>query len=130
MGQPSIIIQFQTAAADSISLLSKGVVGLILRDENSTGAYSITSADEIPEGLSESNRGYIQRALIGSVNRPRKVLAYVLGGTTETPEDIKNALQYFASQTVDYLCAPPEGESADVAALVEWVKKQREDQRI
>ena len=50
MGQPSIIIQFQTAAADSISLLSKGVVGLILRDENSTGAYSITIEEEIPEG--------------------------------------------------------------------------------
>lgn len=138
MGQPSIIIKFQTAAADTISLLSKGVVGLILRqigtagDTVSTpnGAYSITSADEIPEGFSESNRGYVQRALIGSVNRPRKVLAYVLGGTTEKPEEIKNALQYFASQTVDYLCAPPEGQEDDVTALVDWVKKQREDQRI
>lgn len=142
MGQPSIIIQFQTAAAESIALLSKGIVGVILREipgeppaEGETpivpnGAYSITSADEIPEGLSESNQGYIQRALIGSVNRPRKVVAYVLGGTTEQPEDIANALQYFASQTVDYLCAPPEGEESDVNALIDWVKKQREDQRI
>ena len=109
MGQPSIMIKFQTAAQESVSLLSKGVVGVILRqigtedDVSATpnGAYSITGADEIPQGLSESNRGYIQRALIGSVNRPRKVLAYVLGGTTETQEDIKNALHYFASQTVD-----------------------------
>lgn len=138
MGQPSIMIQFETAAAESISLLSKGVVGLILRENRTAvegesipnGAYSITSADEIPEGLSEGNRGYIQRALIGSMNRPRNVLVYVLGQTEETPEDIKNALQYFANQTVDYLCAPPEGEEADVQALVDWVKKQREDQRI
>ena len=55
MGQPSIMIQFQTAAQESISLLSKGVVGVILRqigeDTTPNGAYSITSADEIPQGL-------------------------------------------------------------------------------
>ena len=54
MGQPSIMIQFQTAAQESISLLSKGVVGVILRqigeDTTPNGAYSITSADEIPQG--------------------------------------------------------------------------------
>ena len=126
MGQPSIQIQFQTAAKESISLLSKGNLGIILRDENGAGAHIITGVDEIPKEITAANQGYLQRALIGSDNRPQKVFAYVLTADGEMGE----ALQYFSTQNVDYLCPPPEGEEADVTALIDWVKKQREDQRI
>lgn len=126
MGQPSIQIQFQTAAKESISLLSKGNLGIILRDENGAGAHIITGVDEIPKEITAANQGYLQRALIGSDNRPQKVFAYVLTADGEVGE----ALQYFSTQNVDYLCPPPEGEEADVTALIDWVKKQREDQRI
>ena len=78
MGQPSIQIQFQTAAKESISLLSKGNLGIILRDENGAGAHIITGVDEIPKEITAANQGYLQRALIGSDNRPQKVFAYVL----------------------------------------------------
>ena len=126
MGQPSIQIQFQTAAKESISLLSKGNLGNHPADENGAGAHIITGVDEIPKEITAANQGYLQRALIGSDNRPQKVFAYVLTADGEMGE----ALQYFSTQNVDYLCPPPEGEEADVTALIDWVKKQREDQRI
>ena len=90
------------------------------------GAHIITGVDEIPKEITAANQGYLQRALIGSDNRPQKVFAYVLTADGEMGE----ALQYFSTQNVDYLCPPPEGEEADVTALIDWVKKQREDQRI
>lgn len=126
MGQPSILIQFQTAAKESISLLSKGVLGMILRDDNGAGPHTLTGEQDIPAGLTEDNKAYIQRAFLGSNGRPKKIFLHVL----TQDGAIADALNEFATKNIDYICPPPEGETADVTALVDWVKKQRADQCI
>ena len=105
MGQPLIQIQFQTAAKKAFPCCPKEGCGIILRDENGAGAHVITAADEIPKEITAANQGYLQRALIGSDNRPQKVFAYVLTADGEMGE----ALQYFSTQNVDYLCRRRKG---------------------
>ena len=81
MGLPNISITFKTTAAAAIARSEKGVVGLILRDSTTAlqnKGFVIHSASDIPSTLAADNAAYIKRALIGYVNPPRKVVAYVL----------------------------------------------------
>lgn len=130
MGLPSISIQFKTTAAASIQRSQKGVVGLILRDANASvrgKGFVIRSAADIPDGIDEGNAAYIRRALIGYINPPRKVVAYLLGERAEGgADDLPGATGYFETMgDVDYLCGPRDCNPAEGAALATWVKGRR-----
>lgn len=105
MGLPSIDITFQTAAQVTIEMGDKGYVGLIVRDTQEAGAHYLTRASKIPPTLTADNKAYIERAFMGYVNPPKAVYLYVTGA-----EDVNlaEALAYFATQEVDYLCGPPD----------------------
>ena len=123
MGLPNISIAFKTAAAAAVQLSQKGVVGLIIKDSKNNGPATITSATEIPEELTEENKGYITRTFYGYVNTPSKVILYVL---PEASENLSAALDYMATQKIDYLVGPPDTDSAGAGEIATWVKSQWE----
>ncbi|WP_050698666.1 phage tail sheath subtilisin-like domain-containing protein [Anaeromassilibacillus senegalensis] len=123
MGLPNINIAFKTAAAAAVQLSKKGTVGLIIKDSKQNGAHVITGATEVPAELAADNQEYVSRTFLGYVSAPSKVILYVL------PLDAANlteALDYFATQTFDYLAGPPDTSSAESTAIASWVKTQWE----
>lgn len=124
MGLPNINLTFRTAAAETISRGARGAVGLILRDsagQDSLGGFELTDEQQIPAGLGQNNKKQIQNALIGYVNRPRKVLAYVLG----EEEELAAALAWFNLHTPDYLAGPPDCTQSEAQSIAAWVKARR-----
>ena len=123
MGLPSIDITFKTAAQVTIAMGDKGYVGLIVRDTKRAGAHYLTRASKIPAELTADNKAYIERAFAGYVNPPKGVYVYV---TDEEDVNLAEALAYFATQEVDYLCGPPDIEEAEAQAVESWLKERRE----
>ena len=127
MGLPNINIMFRTQASDVIERSQKGTVGMILKDTAATGGYEIADATQIPVGLSAENKQYIERAFLGYVNKPQKVLAYVLGTDAA---DYSEALDYLACYPIDYLVGPPDIDANGSTEIVTWVKEQRENKNM
>lgn len=123
MGLPNINIAFSTKAASAITRSQKGIVALIVRDTAKNGGHVLTGSTQIPKELSEENKAYIERAFIGYVNPPRKVIVYVL--PTEM-EELAEALDYLATQKFDYLAGPPDITADECTEIVNWIKAQRE----
>ncbi len=124
MGLPSINITFRTAAAQTIARGARGAVGLILRDSADLGdlsGFELTDEQQIPAALGVDNKRQIQNALIGYVNRPRKVLTYVL--EEEQPLDV--ALAWFNLHMPDYLVGPPDCAQSEAQSIAAWVKARR-----
>lgn len=124
MGLPSIDITFKTLGMTAIQRSQKGVVAVILEDAAGAGEHVMTNVTEIPAELGAENRTYLERAFLGYVNPPRKVIAYVVDGTEKTLDD---ALAYFATQKFDYLVGAPDTETADAQKIASWVKSERAD---
>lgn len=126
MGLPSINIAFKTKAAEAVNRSRKGVVALIIKDGGEANALELTSTTQIPTTLGKANQEYIQRAFVGYVNPPRKVLVYVLPAAAE---NLTEAMEHFATQSFDYLAGPPDIAEADCTAIVSWVKSRRLNDR-
>ena len=123
MGLPNINITFKTLANTAISRSKKGVVALILRDDGApAGGSALTSAEQIPAGLSAANKAYVEQAFLGYTETPRKVLLYVLA--TEA-EDLSGALAWLATQRFDYLAGPPEITAEEAQAVKTWLLARR-----
>lgn len=121
MGQPSINIMFQTQAINAIAMSEKGVVAIILKDANENGVHELSRASQIPETLGQENKEYIQRAFVGYVNPPRKVIVSVI------PEegDIDDGLELLGRYQWDYVVGPPDLDSGGADQIVTWIKSQR-----
>lgn len=128
MGMPSINIAFRTAASTVVNRSQHGVVGVILKDSSKdvTGAQSMADETEIPEKLSAVNQDYLKKTFLGYVNKPAKVLAYVLAADAT---DFSAALAYFATQKINYLVGPPDCTTDESQAIATWIKAQRADKR-
>lgn len=123
MGQPSINISFETRASSAVARSQKGVVALIVRDAAAGGAHTLTVESQIPAALGTGNQAYIKRVFTGYVNKPRKVLVYVLSGE----EGLADALTWFATQVFDYLVGPPDVTAAECELIKAWIEERRSD---
>lgn len=121
MGLPNISIAFKTAAVAAVQLSQKGVVGLIIKDSKKNGPTVITSTTEIPGEFEEANKEYIARTFYGYVNAPSKVILYTL---PKESENLSEALNYMATQTIDYLVGPPDTDSTEAGEITTWIKSQ------
>lgn len=125
MGMPNIDIVFTTAAQTAMERSQKGVVAVIVKDAAKNGALGpMTSTAQIPTELTAANQAYLQRAFLGYVNPPQKVLAYVLPSGAE---DLSEALTWLATQQFDYLAGPPEITPEECTAVKDWIVAQRTD---
>jgi len=126
MGLPSINIVFKTAASTAVQRSQRGIVGVILKDSALTGAKVMADDSEIPSGLSEVNKDYLEKTFMGYENKPQKVLAY---GLAADATDFTAALNYFATQKFNYLVGPPDCSADEAKAIADWIKSQRTDNK-
>lgn len=122
MGLPSIDITFRTLGMTAIARSEKGTVAVILKDAAAFGERVLNSVTDIPAALGAENKTYIERAFVGYVKPPRKVIIYVMDGTEKTLDD---ALVYFTTQKFDYLVGMPDTTEADAQKIASWVKSER-----
>ena len=123
LGVPTLTVTIHKAAETVAARLKNGVAALILKDATAQGGlYSIGAEEDIPADLSDDNKAQIQRALLGGVNKPQRVLAAVIG---EEDDVVENGTALLATSDFDYLAA-----GCDVAEkmedLVTWLDKVRE----
>lgn len=123
MGMPSITIVFKTQAAQVVSRAQKGVVALIIRDSKAGGPHDLTGPEQVPSTLGAANQAYVKRAFVGYVNKPRRVLLYVLSAAAE----MSAALEWLATQSFDYLAATPDVTAEESGAIATWVKARRQE---
>lgn len=128
MGLPNINIVFRTAASTAVSRSQRGIVAVILKDsaEGTAGAHVVTQENEIPSALSAVNRDYLVKTLTGSVNRPKKVLVFVLAADAS---DFSAALDFFSRQKINYLVGPPDCTAEQAEQIAKWIAEQRADKR-
>ncbi len=128
MGAPNINIIFSHAAEDVAALSARGTVALLVKDTAETGGHVLRSVKDIPAGLSQENRDYIARAFDGYVEKPSRVLVYVLNSGEE--EDIQTGLTWLGTQIFDWMAGAPDCSEEDAGKIVTWIKEQRGQRRI
>lgn len=128
MGLPSINISFKNVAETALRRSQRRVVAVILKDSaaGTAGVHVMTDETQIPADLSAVNKDHLSKTFIGYVNKPSKVIAYVLG-TDAT--DLSEALNYMATQKLNYLVGSPDCSEEDAAQISTWIKAQRADKR-
>lgn len=123
MGLPSVNISFTEKAATSIKRSQRGVVGLILKDtQPTTNPFTVIQESDIPSTLSDANKDYIAKAMLGYTYGPRKIICYVQKTTATSYTD---AFTAFEKEHIDYLACPTVETDALSSSVVTWVKAQR-----
>ena len=129
MGMPSVSISFTEKAITAVKRGERGIMALILKDENipETNPVTCLSSEDVPTTLSESNQEQIKLALMGYINAPKKVIAYVLGADAE---DYTEALNMLKTVKFDYLAAPTVSTDNATNDIVSYVKAQRAEDKL
>jgi hypothetical protein len=124
MGLPSIEIIFKSVGITAIQRGERGIVALILKDTvPATNPLVMDSPDDIPTNLTPDNIAEINRAWIGYVNPPKRVIAYVIAA--DAPE-YTTAEIYLETIKWDYVAVPAIA-SGETTAFATWIKSCRDD---
>lgn len=129
MGMPGVTISFTEKAATAVKRGERGRVALILKDTNIPGQNPVVcfSNEDIPKTLSEKNREQIALALMGYVNAPKKVTAFII---SESAEGYGEALDYLKTMPFDYLAVPQAETDGVKQDIVSYVKAQRQQGKL
>lgn len=124
MGMPSISITFTELAATAIKRGERGIIAMILKDTTvpDTNPAVCVSNEDVPATLTKDNQEQIKLALMGYVNTPKRVIAYIL---KDNAEDYTEALNYFKTVRFDYLVVPTVETDEKKDDIVSYVKTQR-----
>lgn len=157
LGMPSVIISFKEAGIAAIERSQRGIVFLILEEEQEvidkltvntsaicgkaiTGQaitgniekqevienpFVIYTIDDIPSELSENNKDYITKCLLGYVTAPYRVKVYLQAKETGA-DKWQESLKKIATERWDYL-AIPTIEEEQLETVGTWIKTNREN---
>lgn len=134
MGMPSVIISFSQKAATALSRGERGIIAMILKDENvpEENPFVCLSSGDIPEGLSETNMEQVRLAMKGYINLPKKVVAYVIKPDADGGEGqglgaggYEEALAFLSSCRFHWLVCPSVQTDGKTERIVEYVKAER-----
>ena len=76
LGMPTINIAFVEKGIEAVERSSRGILAIILEDtaeaigKLAENPFTIYTTDDIPENLSDDNKDYLTKALIGYVKAP------------------------------------------------------------
>ena len=119
LGMPTLTITIKKAAETVVTRLKEGVVAMIVRDATATpGLYTVGDVADIPDKLGANVAASVERALIGGINRPKKVLLVVIGAEDDLVQKGAAAL---AASDFNYLSAPDDVDEEEKEALVTWL---------
>lgn len=126
-GLPTLKIAFEKAAQAVVSRTKKGIVAVMVRDENSNGVFSMNSTLFIPPELGEANKTHIRTAFEGSDRgEPSQVVLVVIATGTDDTTALEAGLKLLESYSIDYLAGPPDVTADELDVLNDWVLAQRE----
>lgn len=158
LGMPSVIISFKEAGIAAIERSQRGIVFLILEEEQEvidkltvntsaicgkaiTGQaitgnteeqevienpFVIYTTDDIPSELSENNKDYITKCLLGYVTAPYRVKVYLQAKGKTGADKWQESLKKIATERWDYL-AIPTIEEEQLETVGTWIKTNREN---
>lgn len=126
---PSVTISFTEKAATAVKRGERGRVALILKDTNIPEQNPVVclSNEDIPKTLSEKNKEQIKLALMGYVNAPKKVVAFVISEGTEAYGE---ALDFLKTIPFDYLAVPGAETDGVKQDIISYVKAQRQQKKL
>lgn len=152
LGMPSINISFIEAGIEAINRSQRGIVALLLEEPQATitnllkdhevtsgettttvkaikNPFTVYTTDDIPSELTEENKDYITKTLIGYVKAPYRVKVYLMAQdeTDDSKEDkFANALKGLATDRWDYL-AIPTITTSQYESVATWMKTNRDN---
>ena len=152
LGMPSVNIAFIEAGIEAIQRSQRGIVALLLEEDADTitklltdhtaadgkttikainNPFTVYTTDDIPDELSDDNKDYITKTLIGYVKSPYRVKVYLMNKVTEesanaSADKFADALKILATDRWDYL-AIPTITTAQCESVATWLKTNREN---
>lgn len=156
LGMPSVNIAFTEAGIEAIQRSQRGIVALLLEEASDTitnllkdhtitsgsgdtattttvkaitNPFVVYTSDDIPSELSDENKDYITKTLIGYQKAPYRVRVYLMAKdeTADAKEDkFATALSSLAADRWDYL-AIPTITSTQCESVATWLKTNREN---
>lgn len=152
LGMPSVNIAFIEAGIEAIQRSQRGIVALLLEENADTvtklltdhtgsdgkttikaikNPFTVYTTDDIPDELSDDNKDYITKALIGYVKSPYRVKVYLMDKVTDetknaSADKFADALKTLATDRWDYL-AIPTIVTAQCESVATWLKTNREN---
>lgn len=113
------------------SVTGKAVVGTATAAEEGTvqtavsNPFTVYTTDDIPVGLSDANKDYIMKALLGYVTAPYRIKVYLQASAEPSVDRWTATLTKMYNDRWDYL-AIPTIDSTETEAVGTWVKTNRE----
>ena len=152
LGMPSVNIAFLEAGIEAIQSSQRGIVALLLEEDADTvtklltdhtgsdgkttikaikNPFTVYTTDDIPDELSDDNKDYITKALIGYVKSPYRVKVYLMDKVTDetknaSADKFADALKTLATDRWDYLAIPTIA-TAQCESVATWLKTNREN---
>lgn len=152
LGMPSVNIAFIEAGIEAIRRSQRGIVALLLEEDADIvtklltdhtvsdgkttikaikNPFTVYTTDDIPDELSDDNKDYITKALIGYVKSPYRVKVYLMDKVTDetknaSADKFADALKTLATDRWDYL-AIPTIVTAQCESVATWLKTNREN---
>ena len=152
LGMPSVNIAFIEAGIEAIKRSQRGIVALLLEEDADTvtklltdhtaadgkttikaikNPFVVYTTDDIPDELSDDNKDYITKTLIGYVKAPYRVKVYMMNKVTEesanaSADKFADALKTLATDRWDYLAIPTIA-TAQCESVATWLKTNREN---
>lgn len=125
MGLPNIIIAFQSKASTAIQRGERGIVAVMVLETGAEAASvtKVTDITEIPSGLTEENKAYVERAFLGG----QKPVKYVM---LVQAKDVAAGLPLLETFKFNYLAAPHDVSSADVTTIATYIKGMRDNKNL
>ena len=121
---PTLNITFKQAAKKTAAKLTRGTVAVIVKDTAQALAGTVAEVStvaDIPAALSADNKKYIERALIGGDQKPKRAYVAVMGSDGTYAATLAALEKY----NWDWLAADPECGASDAATIATWIATQR-----
>lgn len=152
LGMPSVNIAFIEAGNEAIKRSKRGIVALLLEEDAATitklltdhtaadgkttiaaikNPFTVYTTDDIPDEMSDDNKDYITKALIGYVKSPYRVKVYLMNKVTDETQNASadkfaDALKTLVTDRWDYLAIPTIA-TAQCESVATWLKTNREN---
>lgn len=102
LGMPKINITFTETANTFVERSSRGIVGIIIKEDTDMDVFSVQNEEDIPVSISTENKKQIQYALMGFEKSPKLIIVNVVG----VENTITDALNSMLDTKVNYLVVP------------------------
>lgn len=150
LGMPSVQISFLEAGIEAIERSQRGIVALLLEEPQATitklltdhqdasstttisaitNPFTVYTTDDIPTELTEDNKDYITKALLGYTKAPYRIKVYLQAtdeSQAEEADKFAATLKTLSTDRWDYL-AIPTIVSAQLESVTTWIKTNRDN---